>query len=264
MPPVITIGALPFTHSKLSVERTLKTFEGYLGWLARADRNTPMDRACYTPDWRRRNNLIQDREPQDTPEDRADWFRFVLGTAMAYGMDLPTTSHPDPVELVWAVARWAHGALLHIQDLQGQVQRLNGEQIAEDMKHADERRALQGRIDELNAAVNRADETLREANAREESMAAKLADLQRQMREAGEDRQRSERRLKDEIDALASEVKRADSERDAWRMTATATSAALQTLRAALRIPAGPVTGPAEVVDLSDPADVAKTALVRR
>lgn len=253
MPPIITIGALPFTHSKLTVSRALRKVDEHLGWLVRAD----IQQVGYTPDWRKRHNLTALGEPKDTPEDRALWFRQILGTAMAYGMDLATTGGPDPVEVVWAVARWARGALLHIQDLEGQVQRLTGEQIAADMKHADERLVLEAKIAELNAVIERAQQMLREAGDRESDMARKLGELQRQMREASEERARSERRLKDEIDGLTSEVRRADSERDAWRMAAQSATAALDTLRAALRIP----TGPAEVVT---GGAVGETALVPR
>ena len=253
---------LPFTHSKLTLDRTLKTFEDYLGWLVRKDWRK--DEVGYTPDWRRRNNLIQDREPQDTPEDRADWFRFILGTAMAYGMDLPTTSHPGPVELVPAVARWAHGALLHIRDLQRDIARLHGERLAVDLEHQQEQAASAQQIAELTGRLNRSEETLREANARGDVMADKVRELRQELREVREQNERAVDKLKAQNDALASEVKRADSERDAWRTTATATSAALETLRAALRIPAGPVTSLPNVVDAIDPADIAKTALVRR
>ena len=251
-PPVITIGALPFTHSKLTVERTLKAFEERLGRLVRSD----LRQIGYTPDWATRHNWMATGEPKDTPEDRVLWFRRILGTAMAHGMDLATTGEPDPVEVVWAVARWAHGALLHIQDLEGQVRRLTGEQIAADMKHAEERRALELRISELNAAVNRADQMLREAGEREADMAVKLGELHR----VREQRDRTVDQLRTEIGALSSDVKRADSERDAWRAAAQSANSALDTLRAALRIP----SGPAEVVNLPDPANVARTALVRR
>lgn len=254
-PPVVTIGALPFTHSKLTVERTLKAFEERLGWVLRSD----LQQVEYTPDWRKRHNLMALSEPKDTPEDRALWFRQILGTAMAYGMDLATTGGPDPVEIVWAVARWAHGALLHIQDLEGQVRRLTGEQIAADMKHAEERRDLETRISGLNAAVNRADETLREAGQREADMAVKLGELQRQMREAREQEQRFVDQLKVQIDGLTAEIRHIQSERDAWKAAAQSASSALDTLRAALRIPSGPVEVMGVAGEVGNP-----TALVRR
>lgn len=249
---------LPFTHSKLTVDRTLQTFEDYLGWMLRSTN------VGYTPDWRKRHNRTQDREPQDTPEDRALWFRQILGTAMAYGMDLPTTSNPDPVELVPAVARWAHGALLHIRGLQLDIVRLHGERLAVDLEHQQKQAASAQQLAELTGRLNRSEETLREANARGDLMAAKVRELHQELREVREQNDRTVDKLQAQIDALASEVKRADSERDAWRMTATATSTALETLRAALRIPAGPVTGSPNVVDAIDPTDIAKTSLVRR
>lgn len=249
---------LPFTHSRLTVDRTLKTFEGYLGWVLRRDN------VSYTPDWRQRNNLIQDREPEDTPEDRALWFRFILGTAMAYGMDLPTTSNPDPVELVPAVARWTHGALLHIRDLQRDIARLHGERLAVDLEHQQEQTASAQQIAKLTEDANSSAASLAEANDSIAALSGKVRELHQELREVREQGDRTVDKLKSQIDALASEVKRADSERDAWRTTATATSAALETLRAALRIPAGPVTGSPNVVDAIDPADIAKTSLVRR
>lgn len=254
-PPVITIGALPFTHSKLTVERTLKTFEERLGWVARSS----LQQIDYTPGWRKRHNLMALGEPRDTPEDRALWFRQILGTAMAYGMDLATTGGPDPVEIVWAVARWAHGALLHIQDLEGQVRRLTGEMIASDMKRLQECGVFHQRLAEVDSELERAQQMLKETNEREADMARKLGELQRQLREAGEERARSERRLKDEIDGLASEVKRADSERDAWKTAAQSANSALDTLRAALRIPSGPADAMGVVEGIGN-----LTALARR
>lgn len=245
-------GPLPFTHSKLGVAETLKGFMNNAAWLV----GFTLEKApSYTVDWRKRHNLMETKPPQDTPEDRADWFRTILGTSLAYGMDLPTSSNPSPDELVWAVARWAHGALLHIQGLEQAHQRAISEWAASDLKRQQEyetlllalgeeqQRAagLEGRL--VDVERERVNET-----ARADRAVGLLADERALYGTTVAAMTQEIARAQEQRDAETDRVKRAESERDAWKTSATSSQDALSMLRTALRIPHDVAEGDVEPV----------------
>lgn len=254
-------GPLPFTHSKRDVAKTLKSFMDNAAWLVGFTREKAPG---YTVDWRKRHNLMEIKPPEDTPDDRAQWFRTILGTSLAYGMDLPTSSNPNPDELVWAVARWAHGALLHIQGLERAHQRAISEWAASDLRQQQEYETLLKALEEQRKRTATLDALLTSAHAVIDQHVQEGDRLRASLRKAEEDRIEAARERAREFQdmhtnlAHEQELRRsADSARDAWESSAKSSQDALALLKAALRIPTGPVEAP-------DVAGGDGVALVRR
>ena len=241
--PLAESEKLPFTYSKLTTAKHLALIRERCWFLIRETRDGGMV-PQYTPDWRKQRGFTQMGPEEDTSQDRAMFFRQIIGAALTRGVDLPTSGEPGPDELAPTMARWAEGALVHIAALYKRLDR------AREAREAAQGRedGLRGRVAGLEGRLVDVERERVNETARADRAVGLLADERALYGTTVAAMTQEIARAQEQRDAETDRVKRAESERDAWKTSATSAQDALSMLRAALRIPRDVAEGDVEPV----------------
>lgn len=226
---------LHFTHSKMTVVEHMERALRDLSWMLRL-RGTGQRSIEYTPDWRKRLGYAN-AEINDTPADRLHFVRDVINGPLTTGLDLSTAHSPSPEELGPAIAVWGLGALRHIQAQEDELGRVRG-QLEEEQKRA---AGLDMLLTSAHAVV---EQHMQEGDRLRESL--KGTEATRRVTEQGHAREIADLRV--QLEHAQAITKAAESERDAWKTSATSAQDALSMLRAALRIPHDVAEGDVEPI----------------
>lgn len=189
----------------------------HAGHLLRNDRGPDFD-----PDWRVKIGYSGAVRVEDSPEARRAFNEHYASDALLQGLGLSGVPWGAPwMALAASVAKWADGALRHIEKLEADLQR-TGADLAD-------KETLLARSRYGEAVMT---STLAEERA---GRAAEREGASRAAQEAAE----QVRALTEDLRLARADAREARAAEAAWRATAGAATDALYILRVALRIPEG-------------------------